>query len=137
VSGLASNPLGRFSPIWPQNRWRRFLAVWPENLLRQFSLIWPQSWWRLFSPVCPQNWWRRFLSFWPQNQGGGGFPGLSPQTGSSGLVISDLKSARLFLSLDLKIKWASVCRLRHKTDGRRSAWDTHRELAACFTWKQV
>jgi hypothetical protein len=27
VSGLASKPLGRFSPVWPQNRWRRFLAV--------------------------------------------------------------------------------------------------------------
>jgi hypothetical protein len=27
VSGLVSKPLGRFSPIWPQNRWRRFLAV--------------------------------------------------------------------------------------------------------------
>jgi hypothetical protein len=21
VSGLASKPLGRFSPVWPQNRW--------------------------------------------------------------------------------------------------------------------
>jgi hypothetical protein len=37
----------------------------------------------------------------PQNQGGGGFPGLG-----------------------LKIKWASVCRLRHKTDGWRSTRDT-------------
>jgi hypothetical protein len=34
-------------------------------------------------------------------------------------------------------KWVSVCRLHHKTDGGRSAWDTHRDLAACFTWKQV
>jgi hypothetical protein len=33
MSGLASKPLGRFSPVWPQNRWRRFLAVWPQNLL--------------------------------------------------------------------------------------------------------
>jgi hypothetical protein len=39
VSGLASKPLRRFSPVWPQNRWRRFLAVWPQNLLRQFSLV--------------------------------------------------------------------------------------------------
>jgi hypothetical protein len=23
VSGLASKPLGRFSPVWPQNWWRR------------------------------------------------------------------------------------------------------------------
>jgi hypothetical protein len=27
VSGLASKPLGRFSPVWPQNRWRRFLPI--------------------------------------------------------------------------------------------------------------
>jgi hypothetical protein len=27
VSGLASKPLGWFSPVWPQNRWRRFLPV--------------------------------------------------------------------------------------------------------------
>jgi hypothetical protein len=31
VSGLASKPLGRFSPVWPQNRWRRFSPVWPQN----------------------------------------------------------------------------------------------------------
>jgi hypothetical protein len=61
VSGLASTPLGRLSPVWPQNRWRRFLAVWPQNLLRQFSLVCPQNQWRRFSPVWLQNWWRRFL----------------------------------------------------------------------------
>jgi hypothetical protein len=57
----------------------------------------------------------------PQNQGGGGFPGLGLKTGSSGLVIWASKSPRRFLGLDLKTKWASVCRLRHKTDegGRR------------------
>jgi hypothetical protein len=25
VSGFASKPLRRFSPVWPQNQWRRFL----------------------------------------------------------------------------------------------------------------
>jgi hypothetical protein len=50
----------------------------------------------------------------PQNQSGGGFPSLS-----------------------LKTKWASICQLRLKTDGGRSARDTRRDLAACFTWKQV
>jgi hypothetical protein len=30
-----------------------------------------------------------------------------------------------------------VCRLRHKTDGGRLARYMHRDLAACFTWKQV
>jgi hypothetical protein len=68
----------------------------------------------------------------PQNQGGGGFPGLSLKTGSSHLVIWASKSPRWFLGLDLKIKQASVCRLRHKTNGGRSARDTHRDLAACL-----
>jgi hypothetical protein len=49
----------------------------------------------------------------PQNQGGGGFPSLGLKTGSYG-----------FGDLGLKIKHASVCRLRHKTDGGRSARDT-------------
>jgi hypothetical protein len=60
----------------------------------------------------------------PQNQGGGGFPGLGRKTGRSGLVIWASKSLRRFFSFGLKIKQASVCRLRHKTDGGRSAWDT-------------
>jgi hypothetical protein len=45
---------------------------------------------------------------------------------------------RGFLGLGLKTKWAMVCRLCHKTDGRmKMAWDMGRDLAACFTWKQV
>jgi hypothetical protein len=73
----------------------------------------------------------------PQNQGGGGFPGLGLKTGSSGLVISASKSPRRFLGLGLKTKQASICRLRHKTDGGRSARDMHRDLATCLAWKQV
>jgi hypothetical protein len=73
----------------------------------------------------------------PQNQGGGGFPGLGLKTGSSGLVISASKSPRWFLGLGLKTMWSSVCRLRHKTDGGRSAWETYQDLAAFFAWKQV
>jgi hypothetical protein len=43
-----------------------------------------------------------------------------------------------FFGLSLKTKWAMVCRLRHKTDGRmKTAWDTRQDLAACFVWKQV
>jgi hypothetical protein len=68
----------------------------------------------------------------PQNQGGGGFPSLGLKTGSYGLVIWSSKSQRLLLGLSLKINWASVYRLRHKTNGGRSAWDTRRDLAACF-----
>jgi hypothetical protein len=73
----------------------------------------------------------------PQNQGGGGFSDLGVKTGSSGLVIWASKSPRRFLGLGLKTKWASVCRVHHKTDGGRSARDTRRDLLACLTWKQV
>jgi hypothetical protein len=59
----------------------------------------------------------------PQNQGGGGFPVLVLKIGSSSLVIWASKSPRRFLGLGLKTKWASVCRLCHKIDGGRSAWD--------------
>jgi hypothetical protein len=31
VTGLTSKPLGCFSLVWPQNRWRRFLSIWPQN----------------------------------------------------------------------------------------------------------
>jgi hypothetical protein len=61
----------------------------------------------------------------PQNQGGGGFPGLGLKIGSSSLVIWASKSPRRFLGLGLKTKQALVCRLCHKTDGGRSARDTH------------
>jgi hypothetical protein len=57
----------------------------------------------------------------PQNQGGGGFPSLGLKTGSSGLVIWASKTPRRFLGLGIKTKCASVCRLRHKTDGGRLA----------------
>jgi hypothetical protein len=73
----------------------------------------------------------------PQNQGGVGFLGLGLKTDISGLVIWGSKSPRQFLGLGLKIKWASVCRLRHKIDGGRSAQNTRQDLAACFAWKQV
>jgi hypothetical protein len=73
----------------------------------------------------------------PQNQGGEGFPGLDLKTSSYSLMIWASKSPRRFLGLSLKTKWASICRLHHKTDGGRSACDTCRDLAACFTWKHV
>jgi hypothetical protein len=68
----------------------------------------------------------------PQNQGGEGFPCLGVKTGNSSLVIWVSKSPRRFLGLGLKTKQSSVCRLRHKTNGGRSAWDTRRDLAACL-----
>jgi hypothetical protein len=47
------------------------------------------------------------------------------------------KSQWRFYGLGLKIKQASVCRLRHKTDRGKTTRDTHRDLSACFAWKQV
>jgi hypothetical protein len=73
----------------------------------------------------------------PQNQGGGGFSDLGLKTGSSGLVIWASKSPLQFLYLGLKTKQTLICQLRHKIDGGRSTRDTRRDLAACFTWKQV
>jgi hypothetical protein len=73
----------------------------------------------------------------PQNQGGEGFSGLDLKTGSFSLMIWVSKLPRWFIGLGLKTKWASVCRLRPKTEGGRSAWDTRRDLAVCFMWKQV
>jgi hypothetical protein len=73
----------------------------------------------------------------PQNQGGGGFPGLGLKTGIFGLVIWSSKSLRWFLSFGLKTKQALVYWLRHKSNRGRLAWDTHRNLVACFAWKQV
>jgi hypothetical protein len=65
------------------------------------------------------------------------FPGLDLKTDSSGLVIWASKSPPRFFALRLKTKQASVCRLRHKTNGERSVRDTRRDLAACLVWKQV
>jgi hypothetical protein len=64
-------------------------------------------------------------------------PGLTSKPAVSFLVEPQNQGSREFLGLGLKTKWASVCRLRHKIDGVRSAWDTHRDLTVCFTWKQV
>jgi hypothetical protein len=73
----------------------------------------------------------------PQNQGGVGFPGLGLKTDNSVSVIWASKSPRWCLGLALKTKWATVCRLRYKTDGGRSTRDTRRDLVACFTLKEV
>jgi hypothetical protein len=54
----------------------------------------------------------------PQNQGGGEVLGLCLKTISYDLMILVSKSPRWFLGLCLKIKWATVYRLHHETDGR-------------------
>jgi hypothetical protein len=66
-----------------------------------------------------------------------GFPIWASKPAALVLIIWASKSPRRFLGLGLKTKWASVCRLRRKTDGGRSARDTRRDLAACLASKQV
>jgi hypothetical protein len=69
VSGLASKPLGRFSPVWPQNRWRRVYRFGPQNWQLQFGdlglkitmmISWfgPQNQLGFGLSVAPQNRWR-------------------------------------------------------------------------------
>jgi hypothetical protein len=98
--------------VEPQNQGRRFVSGLASKPLGRFSPVWPQNWWL-------------------------GFPDLDLKTGSSGLVIYASKSPPQFLGLSLKTKLTSVCRLHHKTDGGTMAWDTHRDLVACFTGTQV
>jgi hypothetical protein len=65
--------------------------------------------------VESQNQCRRFLDF-----------GL--KTDSSCLVIYASKSPRRFLVLGIKIKQATVCQLRHKTDGKMIRCGAHIEM---------
>jgi hypothetical protein len=78
---------------------------------------------KLVVTVCPGLASKLVVGFLvePQNQGGGGFSGLGLKTDNSSLVIWASKSPRRFLGLCLKTRQASVCRLRHKTDGGRLA----------------
>jgi hypothetical protein len=100
------------SLVEPQNQGRWFVSGLTSKPLGRFSLVWPQN----------QS--LRFL-------------GLCLKIGSYGLVICASKSPRQFLGLGLKTKRDLICQLHHKIDGGRTVWDTHRDLAACFTSKQV
>jgi hypothetical protein len=88
--------------------------------------------------VCTMHKETRSASFLvePPNQGRRFFD-LGLKTGSSSLVIWASKSPLQFLGLGLKTMRASVYRLHHKTDAGMSAQDTRRDLAACFSVKQV
>jgi hypothetical protein len=109
--------------VWPQNQGWWFVSGLTSKPLRRFLPVWSQNQSRRFFPVWPQNRWLRVFR-------------LSLKTDSYGLVIWDSKSPRWFLGLCLKTKWATVYRLCHKTDGRmKTVRRTHRDLAACFTWK--
>jgi hypothetical protein len=88
-------------------------------------LVWPQNQGQRFLPVWPQNQWLQVSGFGPQNR--------------------QLQFTDLGLKIIATISWfgpknmqTTVYQLRHKTDRRmKMAWDTCRDLAACFAWKQV
>jgi hypothetical protein len=110
--------------VEPQNQGRWFVNGLASKPPGGFSLVRSKNRWQRFSSVWPQNRWHRF-------------PGLGLKTGSYSLMIWAPKSPRWFLGLGLKTKRALVYRLHHKTDRGRTVWDTCRDLATCFTWKQV
>jgi hypothetical protein len=119
--------------------WRREARVsWLslKTMVNGLSVVWPQNHWEGFFRFSLKTGGDCFLVE-PQNQGGGWFSGLGLKTGSYSLVICFSKSPRRFPSLGLKTNQATACRLHHKTDERAMAWDTRRDLAACFVWKQV
>jgi hypothetical protein len=135
-SGLTSKPAVTVSSILPS---KPAATVFYDLASRPVATIFSSLASKLVATVSPDLASKPTVGFLvePQNQGGGGFPGLGLKTGSYGLVIWASKSPRRFLGLGLKTKRASVCQLRHKTDRGRSARETRRDLAACFTWKQV
>jgi hypothetical protein len=110
--------------VWPQNNWDGLSVVWPQNHMDGFSRFGLKIGGVGFSLFDLKT--------------GGGLPGLGLKTSNFDLVIWASKSPRRFLGLGLKTKRAMVCRLRHKTDGRmKMVRAKRRDLAACFTWKQV
>jgi hypothetical protein len=54
VSGLASKPLGWFSPVWSQNWWRQFLLFDLKTGCGFLSWVSKPRWWRV-SWFGPQN----------------------------------------------------------------------------------
>jgi hypothetical protein len=135
VSGLASKQRTVSSGLTSKPAATVFAGLASKPVATVFSSLTS----KLVVTVCPGLASKPTVGFLvePQNQGGGGFPSLGLKIGNSGLVIWDSKSLRRFLGLCPKTKQASVYRLRHKTDGGRSAWDMRRDLAACLAWKQV
>jgi hypothetical protein len=132
VSGLASKPLGRFvSGLALKSVVMVFsgLASKPMTTFLSGLASKPVA---MISPGLTSKLMVDFLVE-PQNQCGGGFTDLSLKIDNYDLVICVLKSPQWFLDLGLKTKQATVCQLRHKTDGRAMVWDMRRDLTGCFT----
>jgi hypothetical protein len=80
-------------------------------------VVWSQNHWDGLLVVLWPNHWDGFSRFGFKTIGAG-FSSLNLKTDSYSLVIWISKSLRCFLGLDLKIKRATVCQVRHKIDGR-------------------
>jgi hypothetical protein len=109
--------------VEPQNQGRRFvngLASKPLDGFLRFGLKTGGDGFSRFDLKTDDDGFSRF----DLKTDGGGFLGLDLKTSSYSLVIWVLKSPQQFLGLGLKTKQATVCRLRYKTHGRATAWNT-------------
>jgi hypothetical protein len=105
--------------VEPQNKGRRFmsgLASKPVSTIFSSMASKPA----VGFLVEPQNW-RSVSRLSLKTKVVEDFPVWASKPAATSLVIWASKSPRRFLGLGLKIKQTSVCRLRHKTDGVRSA----------------
>jgi hypothetical protein len=113
VSGLASKPLG-----W-------FVSGLASKPLGKFSPVWPQNRWRWFLGSASQPRWWRVFRFGSQNQQLR-FGVLCPKITTT----VSLFGSQNHVGFDLP-----VAPQNRREDA--SAWDTRRDLAVCFAWKQV
>jgi hypothetical protein len=122
--------------VSPQNHWDGFLRFGLKTGGDGFSNLASKS----VATISPSLTSKPVVGFLleSQNQVGEGFSGLDLKTDSYDLVNWVSKSLRRFFGLCLKTNRTTICRLRHKSDGRmESVWGTRRDLGACFAWKQV
>jgi hypothetical protein len=103
------------------------LVVWAQNHCDGLSLVWPQNHWYDFLRFYLKTGGDDF-SWFALKTSGFEFFGLGLKTDGYGLLICVVKLPRQFFDLDLKIKQTSVYRLRHKTNGGRTARDIHRDM---------
>jgi hypothetical protein len=115
--------------------WVSWLSI--KTKIDGLSVVWPQNHWDGLSVVWPQNHWDSFFWFGIKTCGFGFFD-LGLKTSSYGLMIWASKLSQRFLDLGLKIKWATIYQLHHKTDRRvKTMRVMYRDLTAYFGWKQV
>jgi hypothetical protein len=114
---------------WPDDREVEWRCVWSSPCTRRWGAH--VSWFDLKTKVDG-------FSRFDLKTGGFLFPDLGLKTGSYDFMIWASKLPQQCLGLGLKNKRVMVYRLCHKTDKRmKMTRDTHRDLVACFVWKQV